>query len=143
MDVHGAIAHNRRLNQPLSGRQRRLASLILILANCPKIAISVLEVISATIRSRLLLREVLVINWTAPGCQDLPGIGPVFLRTLIYPLASPLIGAVSRSVFSPPDYVRLAATTKIVGRQSGPSNSGAKTVPQRSLPQARGASRPL
>ena len=44
---------------------------------------------------------------------SLRGIGPLFLRTLVYPLGSFMIDGVSRSVFEPqavpPDYVRRAA----------------------------------
>src|SRR5215203_835863 len=44
---------------------------------------------------------------------SLRGIGPLFLRTLVYPLESFMIDGVSRSVFEPqtvpPDYVRRAA----------------------------------
>ena len=66
----------------------------------------------------LVLLSAVTHPWPAdPGWYNnlasLRGIGPLFLRTLVYPLGSFLIDGVSRSVFEPqavpPDYVRRAA----------------------------------
>ncbi len=66
----------------------------------------------------LVLLSAVTHPWPAgPGWYNnlasLRGIGPVFLRTLVYPLGSFMIDGVSRSVFEPqavpPDYVRRAA----------------------------------
>jgi pimeloyl-ACP methyl ester carboxylesterase len=66
----------------------------------------------------LVLLSAVTHPWPAdPGWYNnlasLRGIGPLFLRTLVYPLGSFLIDGASRSVFEPqappPDYLRLAA----------------------------------
>jgi pimeloyl-ACP methyl ester carboxylesterase len=66
----------------------------------------------------LVLLSAVTHPWPAdPGWYNnlasLPGIGPLFLRTLVYPVGSLLVDGVSRSVFEPQavpeDYVRRAA----------------------------------
>jgi pimeloyl-ACP methyl ester carboxylesterase len=66
----------------------------------------------------LVLLSAVTHPWPAdPGWYNnlasLPGIGPLFLSTLVYPLGSIMVDGVSRSVFEPQavpqDYVRRAA----------------------------------
>jgi pimeloyl-ACP methyl ester carboxylesterase len=75
----------------------------------------------------LVLLSAVTHPWSAdPGWYNnlasLRGIGPLFLRTLVYPLGSLLIDGVSRSVFEPQavpdDYVRRAAIRLVLRPQT-------------------------